>query len=70
MSTPNPTVGGNGWLWLDPSTGLLYNKVAGIWTLVGNVVGVTGVQGATGVQGVTGVAAAGGLTNSFVYGGM
>jgi len=49
IQTTNPTApdGNNGDAWLNTTTGDLFKKSAGAWTLKGNIMGATGAAGAS-----------------------
>ena len=52
---PNNAVGQDGDTFLDLATGNLYKKMAGVWSLVGNVKGIKGDKGDKGDKGEKGI---------------
>ncbi|WP_298298943.1 hypothetical protein, partial [Hydrotalea sp.] len=60
--TPANSLGNNGDIYIDISTGNIYQKSGGVWVNIGlsfkGITGATGVTGATGTNGVTGVTGA------------
>lgn len=51
---PSSGIGNEGDLYLDGTTGDVYEKIGGVWQLQSNIKGATGATGATGDTGATG----------------
>jgi hypothetical protein len=62
MGMPSGTLGTDGDWYLDTTTGSVYEKVGGTWTLRMTMTGATGGVGVTGPMGPTGPAGARGVT--------